>query len=195
MNKYLKYGIIFFVVLALFLLVYFVFIKNNDSDAVRFQREYTQVDKDNVFVYRDEEEIIKILRNGTGIVFLGFPECPACQAYVKMLNDVAKSEGIEKIYYYNIKNAREENTEGYKEIVELLGENLLFDEEGNRRVYVPDVTFVLDGNIVLHDNESSVLDKGVTPTEYWTDKRKENLRKKLIEGMKLISDDMCTSCN
>lgn len=195
MNKYLKYGIIFFVVLALFLLVYFVFIKNNDSDAVRFQREYTQVDKDNVFVYRDEDEIIKILKNGTGIVFLGFPECPACQAYVKMLNDVAKSEGIEKIYYYNIKNAREENTEGYKEIVELLGENLLFDEEGNRRVYVPDVTFVLDGNIVLHDNESSVLDKGVTPTEYWTDKRKENLRKKLIEGMKLISDDMCTSCN
>lgn len=195
MNKYLKYGIIFFVVLALFLLVYFVFIKNNDSDAVRFQREYTQVDKDNVFVYRDEDEIIKILKNGTGIVFLGFPECPACQAYVKMLNDVAKSEGIEKIYYYNIKNAREENTEGYKEIVELLGENLLFDEEGNRRVYVPDVTFVLDGNIVLHDNESSVLDKGVTPTEYWTDKRKENLRKKLVEGMKLISDDMCTSCN
>lgn len=195
MNKYLKYGIIFFVVLALFLLVYFVFIKNNDSDAVRFQREYTQVDKDNVFVYRDEDEIIKILKNGTGIVFLGFPECPACQAYVKMLNDVAKSEGIEKIYYYNIKNAREENTEGYKEIVELLGENLLFDEEGNRRVYVPDVTFVLDGNIVLHDNESSVLDKDVTPTEYWTDKRKENLRKKLVEGMKLISDDMCTSCN
>lgn len=195
MNKYLKYGIIFFVVLALFLLVYFVFIKNNDSDAVRFQREYTQVDKENVFVYRDEEEIIKILKHGTGIVFLGFPECPACQAYVKMLNDVAKSEGIDKIYYYNIKEAREDNTKGYKEIIKLLGDNLLFDEEGNKRIYVPDITFVLNGNIVLHDNESSVLDKDVTPAEYWTDKRKENLRKKLIEGIKLISDDMCTSCN
>ena len=47
-------------------------------------------------------EIIKIMKNGTGVVYLGFPECPWCQSYVKMLNEVAKDVGIEKIYYYNV---------------------------------------------------------------------------------------------
>ena len=38
------------------------------SDAVKFSQEYTGVGEDNVFVYRDAEEIIRILKNGTGVV-------------------------------------------------------------------------------------------------------------------------------
>ena len=45
--------------------------------------------------------IVKILEHGTGVVYLGFPECPWCQAYVPMLNEVADIEGLEKIYYFN----------------------------------------------------------------------------------------------
>ena len=45
------------------------------SDAKKFAEEYNEVSEDNVFVYRDADEIIKILKNGTGVVYLGFPEC------------------------------------------------------------------------------------------------------------------------
>ena len=76
--------------------------KETISDSKKFTEEYTKVPKYNVFVYRDSSEIIKILEHGTGVVYLGFPECPWCQAYVKYLNEVAKEVGIDKIYYYNI---------------------------------------------------------------------------------------------
>jgi len=174
MNKYLKYLMIGSVILALFLLIYFVLIKNNDSDAVRFSKEYTSVEKNNVFVYKEPDEIIKILKNGTGIVYLGFPECPWCNAYVSILNEVAKQEGIEKIYYCNVKTIREKNTKEYKEMVKILDKNLLY---------------------VMHDNETSVVEEDIKPEEYWTKEKKEALQKKLKEGIKLISDDMCTSCN
>ena len=95
------------IVLAL-LIALVIFLKVNPSSTVETDREklakeYGWVDEknkktDNVFVYRTPEEIIKILKNGTGIVYLGFPECPWCCAYVKYLNEVAKDEGIEKIY-------------------------------------------------------------------------------------------------
>ena len=100
-----------------------------ETDAKKFAKEYTSVDEYNYFVYRDSKEIIKILENGTGVVYLGFPECPWCQAYVPMLNEVADIEGLEKIYYFNVLEDRKNNTDDYKKIVEILNEYLQLNTE------------------------------------------------------------------
>ena len=68
------------------------------SDSEKFSEEYDTVDSTNLFVYRTSSEIINILKKGTGIVYLGFPSCPWCKAYVPYLNEVAKTNGLEKIY-------------------------------------------------------------------------------------------------
>ena len=73
---------------------------NSSDDALTFSKEY-DITSDNVYVYKSINEIINILKHGSGVVYLGFPECPWCKAYVPMLNDVAKSVGVEKIYYLN----------------------------------------------------------------------------------------------
>ncbi len=191
MKKSIKYIIILVLFVLILGAIYFVFFnKENDSD--KFSKEYGI--GENVFVYKTGEEIVKILENGTGIVYLGFPECPWCKAYVKILNDVALEEGIEKIYYFNIKDDRANNTEIYKEIVSLLEENLLYDEEGNKRIFVPDVTFVLDGQIIGHDNETSVISGDITPEEYWDKNTKEKLEEKLRENISEILDNKCISC-
>ena len=59
------------------------------TDAQKFAREYKEVSENNVFVYKNIDEIIQIMEEGTGIVYLGFPECDWCQAYVKYLDEVA----------------------------------------------------------------------------------------------------------
>ena len=196
-NKVLYGLLLLMCVLGCVLIFYFV--KGEDdtpkTDAVKFHEEYTNVPVENVFVYRDVDEIIQILEHGTGIVYLGFPECQWCQAYVPMLNEVATELGVEKIYYYNIKQARSDNTEKYQRIVELLGDNLLYDEEGKRRVYVPDVSVVQEGVVVGHNNESSVVtEEDGTPKEYWTEERKEALKLNLEEMIQRIMDSSCSSC-
>ena len=87
--------------------------RQDESDAIKFAKEYN-ITEDNIFVYKNAEEIIKILENGTGVVYLGFPECPWCRAYVPMLNEIAKENHFDKIYYYNILKDRKENTEIFK---------------------------------------------------------------------------------
>ncbi len=179
-----------------FIWKYVVPSNNQDKDAIRFSEEYTKVPEDNVFDYVSATTIIEVLTSGTGIVYLGFPECAWCQQYVVYLNEVAIENDIDKIYYYNIKDARSNNTENYKEITEILSEYLPTDDEGNERVYVPDVTFVKDGIIVGHDNETSIVtDEDGTPDTYWTSEKITKLKSKLTNYVNLIKETVCTNCN
>lgn len=187
------------VIIGMIVGLYFVLDNNKEeSDNVKFASIYTEVSEDNVFVYRDINEIINILKYGTGVVYLGFPECPWCQRYVKYLNEMAKEVGIEKIYYFNILEDRENNTKEYQEIISILGDNLQRDEEGNLRVFVPNVSFVVNGKIVGNDCETSLDTKGFDdPDDYWDDEEVSELKDTLSGYMKEVYDAlyMCTECN
>ena len=183
------------------ILLYFVLNnKDNENDNVRFAKEYadSQVGEDNVFVYKNIDEIINILKYGTGVVYLGFPECPWCQAYVKYLNETAKDANREKIYYFNILEDRKNNTEKYQEIVSILGDNLQRDDEGNLKVFVPNVSFVVNGKIIGNDYETSLDTKGFEkPSDYWTEEEVSELENTLSGYMKEVYKALysCTDCN
>ena len=187
MKKYKKIflGIISLIlIISIPILIYNKFENENNkiSDAQKFSKEYPKVDKDNIFIYSNTTEIINILKNGSGVIFLGFKDCKWCQYYAPVLNDIAKESGIEKIYYLNILNDRKNETKDYLTITKLLDNNMLCDDEGNKKIYTPDVTIVKNGKIIGHDNESSVITEcGITPEEYWTEEKKEDLKTKLTQ--------------
>lgn len=167
------------------------------KDNIKFSEEYKNVGEDNVFVYKDIDEIIKIMKNGTGVVYLGFPECPWCQAYVQYLNETAKEVGIDKIYYYNISEDRKNNTKKYQEIVSLLSGKLQYDDEGNERIYVPNVSFHIEGKLIGNDYESSKDTKGLSdPKEYWTEEEIKDLKETLAVSMiEIVAyQNSCTEC-
>lgn len=172
------------------------------SDSYKFAIEYNlKADDgkflDNVFTYRTMDQIIKILENGTGIVYLGFPECPWCEKYVYYLNEVSKEKGLNKIYYKNILNDRKNNTDEYQKIVSILADYLQYDDEGNKRIYVPAVIAVKNGEIVGFDDETAWDTKGYdSPDDYWKNEDLDGLKQKLANMMKDIDKNICTSdCN
>ena len=193
-NVYIIFGII--AVLILIISLSFLFKKDKMSDAERFAKEY-DFTVNNVFVYRNLDEINKILENGTGVVYLGFPECPWCRGYIPYLNEVAINEHLDKIYYFNILNDRKNNTSGYKKTAQLLNDYLKYDNEGNKRIYVPAVIAVNNSKIVGFDDESSLDTKGYeTPEEYWKNEDLDGLKKRLSDMIKASFPSYCTSgCN
>lgn len=187
------------VVIGLILSYFFLIKKDNNKidDAKKFKSEYTNVSDDNPFVYRSVDQIINILEKGTGVVYLGFPECPWCQAYVPYVEEVAKKVGIDKVYYYNIKEDRKNNTEEYQKIVKILDVYLSNDDEGNKRIYVPAIIIVQNGKIVEFDDETSKDTKGYkTPEEYWKNEDLDALKTKLEKSFNEIKSTVCKSgCN
>ena len=200
MKKKIIIGIIILLVLvAIGISLFFLFRDEEEpevSDAQKFASEYTQVTSDNVFLYRNASEIIRILENGTGVVYLGFPECKWCQKYVTCLDEVAKENDITRIYYFNIYDARANNTEEYQQIVSLLEEYLAYDEEGNKRVFVPAVVVVDGGEIVGFDDETSLDTHDLDdPEEYWTEEEVNDLMDKLATMFDYVNDGICSECN
>lgn len=191
-------GIIIVALIAV--VIFLLFRGDNDSeiveqtDAEKFAEEYTSVPTDNAFVYSSVGETIDILESGTGIVYLGFPECQWCETYVVYLNEVAEENNISEIYYYNIREDRSNNSEDYQKIVSLLEEYLTLDEDGAPRIYVPAVIFVNDGTIVGFDDETSYDTGGfTTPSEYWKEEKVTALKERLSSYIGQMN--VCIDCN
>ena len=194
------------IIVALIGVVIYLLVKennnaNNDTndkpeitDASKFADEYTELTDDNVFVYASVDEIIDTLENGNGVVYLGFPECQWCQRYVVYLNDVAKENNVDKILYYNIREDRNDNSENYLKIVDLLKDYIQDDEDGNPRIYVPAIIFMNDGKIVGFDDETSLDTKGCSNAdEYWTKDEIKDLKERLNEYIEKAN--VCIDCN
>ena len=200
-NKGLIIGLVAIIVILIGVVIFLLVRDNNEeniettpTDAEKFAEEYPSMPDDNVFTYATVDEIIDVLDDGSGIVYLGFPECQWCNAYVPYLNDVAKSVGVNEILYYNIREDRSNNSENYQKIVELLDGYLTDDEEGNPRIYVPAVIFVNNGTIVGFDDETSLDTGGFTnPDDYWTEEEVSDLKSRLTSYMQ--SCTVCTDCN
>lgn len=196
-----KKSIIFLILIVIIVIITLILVINKKevnkvSDGEKFAESYTELTSDNVFVYRNSEEIINILSHGTGAVLLGFPSCPWCQRYVVYLNEVAKELDIDKIYYYDIYEDRKNNTDTYKKIVEILGDNVRYDNEGNKRIYVPYLVGVNEGKIVGFNDETSYDTKGFeTPEEYYKENDPSILKESIEEILTLSNPNICSSCN
>lgn len=147
--------------------------KNLNGTTSVSDKEYLKVDvdKNNVMKYTSIDKIIDIIKNGTGVIYLGYPECPWCRNAVPALLEVSESTSIDTIYYLNMKDVKDEDLDsdgniitekegvkGYDELLaaldSILDDYTLTKEDGTtvtadeKRVYVPLVVFVKDGKIV-----------------------------------------------
>lgn len=165
--------------------------KEEKTDAIRFQNEYKKVSKNNIYEYETYDNIMEILDEKTGIIYLGFPSCDLCQEITPILNDAAKERKVDKISYYNFKSIRQNNTNEYIKLVDKLDLYLNNDEEGSKRLTAPFALFVRKGRIVglykgaLNSNQEEII----------TEEQKINLQNEFLSLIKKMQteEDVTTS--
>jgi len=103
---------------------------------------------------------------------------------------------VEKIFYCDIKEDRENNSEDYQRIFDIFSGRLQYDDEGRPSVYVPDAAIVSRGRIITHDFETSKDTLGyATPQEYWNDERVNALKERFREGINILNKIIANTCN
>lgn len=153
---------------------------NKIEDSLKFKEEYESanssitmtIDEDNPIKYATFEEVEQLLTSGTGVIYFGFPNCPWCRNMIPVLFDVAKENNYDTIYYFNPRDIRNDDSSEYKRLIEILGDYLL-ESEGNKVLYVPDVYFIKNGNIVGH--HLSTVDSQTDPSIRLTDVQVQEL--------------------
>lgn len=142
----------------------------NTSDSQVFRNSYPRVPNNHVFRPVTADEAKTLLKQGTGVLFLGFPQCPWCQTLVPYLDSSAKVVGVRDIAYFDVRQDRADNSTDYRDLVEVLKPYLDNDETGQPRIYVPHFVVVKNGKIVgSYKIELPEDDTDLTPETYWTE--------------------------
>ena len=78
-----------------------------------------------------------------------------------------------------------------------MSDYLQYDDDGNKRIYVPAVIAVKDGKIIGFDDETSYDTKGYeNPQDYWENEDLDALKEKLACMMRDCEKNVRTSsCN
>ncbi len=203
--------------------------KDEETDAIKFKREYEEFNgkkydntdieyfevkltNTNLFSYIKPKDAVKLLKEDTGIIYFGFPQCPWCRTLVPYLEEIGKSVGVKKIYYLNILDLRDsyeldekkvnKTKDGSKEYYELLNaldkyleEYYLTNENGKKfdtgvkRLYAPTTVVVKDGKIVDFLEGTVDSQKKFVPL---TKEESLELKKRLSDMFVKISDTTCT---
>lgn len=193
-----KNSVVLAVLVGLFLIVGLAwYFGNNESSIISqgddfevpatasMHNDYPELGVENQIVQLSGSEVVEVFQSGSGVVFLGFKECPWCQELLPRIDKVAAEEGIE-IYYFDVRAERQNNSGTYQELVDVLDEYLPRDENGQPRIMVPDLTIVRDGEIVWRYETEEVSDTENTPATYWTAERAERKMFNFKNALQLI---------
>ena len=189
--KKIKISLILVIAIVGAFLIYkkFEHINYEQKEIDKFVSEYTLLEENHVFKIINIDEAINVLNNKTGIIFFCNPGSDWCQYYAKILDDIAVENDIEKIYYTDIKEDRNINSNNYRKIVTIMQEHHDSDDTGNKRLNIPNLTFVKDGNIIANDNRTSLVSSDTTPQEYWTRENILTFKNNIIESILLLEDN------
>ncbi len=156
--------------------------------------------------YKSPSEIVEILKTGTGIIYLGFPECPWCRTALPVLLDAMEEESYRNFYYLDAREIRDskhlengqvitdqEGTKEYQEMLSLLSSYLGpyegLEDNTIKRIYFPTVIFIKEG--VIKGVHIGTVDTQKDPYQSLTDKEEDQLEEIYENYIKQVNGSVC----
>lgn len=196
MKKKIKLIILIVIILICSIFIYMIL----RPDSLRFKNDYemynivSNADGDKIPVnipinnkvkYISNSDVLKLFKDGTGVIYFGYSTCPWCRNVVPLLLDVVENSSIDNLYYYNIHSSKFDK-EFTNDLFKYIKSYLRKDANNEYVIAVPDVYFVKNGKIV--GRHLSTLKSQKSPYKKLTNDQKEELKKiykdyiKLLEG-------------
>ena len=222
--------VIFLLITSFFLLL--TGCTDKESDSYKFKSEYeslngkvndsghknrkVKISKKNPIIYKNEDEIIDMInKDNTFVVYFGNASCPWCRSVVKNLVEVAKDEGLSKLYYVDISDIRDtyevvdnevkktkEGTSGYNKLLDILDDYLdnykitnshgKTIDIGEKRIYGPKIIGVIKGEIV--SSVTGISELQTDPYMKLSNEINEDSKNILTEPIKKVVEEL-NSCD
>lgn len=178
-----KWQMIIYFILFVALIGAFIYLGTIDYDESLpdnelFAQEFSLVSEDNVFEYVNATTALMVANGTKGIVLFGTNN-EWVNYYANIVNKVAKEVGIDKIYYYDFVDNRQDNNGTYEAIVERLSDYVTYNDYGVAEIYAPSLLVVSGDEILLFDTETAFIRGNITPSEYWNSFNEESKMQEL----------------
>ncbi len=186
----------FYIISFIVLIGAFIYLGNKSyekksvmSDSEKFTLEFG-IPQNNVFKYKKNSEILETLNTGSALIFMAYPENNWSSYYASLLNEIALSQNINEIYFYNFYNDRRTNNYYYENIVDYLTSYTTILDDETRNIYAPTFIIVKDGHVIYFDNETAVRNGDYTIKDYWTNEKKRLKAEELRNAINLYKGNL-----
>lgn len=203
----------------LILLVLFTLTGCRKVDSIMFKNEYeslnnkdgyldVNIPSDNPFIYITDEVLASKIENKEDlIVFFGFNKNPYVRSMIESLIQVSKDLNIDKIYYLDIYEIREEKklndqdeititkkgTDSYYKLLELLNDYIdNYNINGNvygKRINEPFILMIKDNNII--DGISGISENLTSSKQEVTSEIKKDSYNIIYNYLKKYNENVC----
>lgn len=153
------------------------------SDGDRFNGDYNEIPRNNPFIYLNSTELIELLNNGSGIVFMGNKENIWSKSYAKYLYEIASDIDVEKIYYYDVKKVKLLKNRNYYNIIKALEGKLIETDDSVNNLFSPSLYIIKDGEVVFYDNTTAVVNNDLEVDTYWDSSNVYKFKEKIITAI------------
>ena len=123
------------------------------EDEDKFAIEYS-ITANHKFEYAKIHDIFDMFEDGNGIVYFANSDDERSIIYTKDINEIFDDLKVDKISYYNPSNIKNNNTKYYRELLNVVGENVGIDEDSNPSLEIPSLYFIKNGEIIGYVSSS-----------------------------------------
>ena len=163
-----------------------------------------KVPENNGIIYTNVKEIESLLNEGTGVIYIGTSELNYSRSVIEPLFNSKDSTGVETIYYLDLAGSRDEKsiqdgnvvvdnegTNDYRKLLKLLDKYLPsydgLDDNTIKRIYMPTIIFIIDGEISYVETIDNTEDEDKTLSA----KEKNALASIFMKYMAEVSSGVC----
>ena len=111
----------------------------------------------------------KISSKNDAIIYFCIDGNELCTKYGLLIDEVFKTFDVNEIYYYDIKEDRENNNGTYQKILTYLTDYLITDDVGEQDLHAPSLLFIKNGNIYAFDDELSIIHGAIDIDKIWNE--------------------------
>lgn len=185
-----------------------------ESDGATYNE--VSIKAQNPIKYVDCAEALEVLDKPEAVLYVGAEWCPWCRNAVPVLLEVAESFGTRELYYLNLDAEKstfevkdgelvqtKRGSEDYYKLLDKLSSQLkdyVLTKDGKKyptgekRIYMPDVYGIKDGQIVARKSGTVSLDEGQTKYSPLTAAQKKTLRQDYQSLFKAVYGDVMQPC-
>lgn len=165
----------------------FIFLSNkyeslSEEKTIDFTSYYESIKTDKYEIIK-ANGLLKQLKNGKHIIFIGNHTSIWSEAYAYILTDCLNELKV-TASYYDLHSDKKQKNSKYYEIRERLKNSLVTTDESESNLLAPTLYIVNNGKIEYYNITTAAIKNSTKVEDYWTNYNKESFKREIKNNIK-----------
>ena len=153
-----------------------------EEKVIEFSSYYEGIETDKFNIIK-ANTLLKQLKNGKYIIFIGNHTSSWSEAYAYILTECLEELNI-RISYYDLDSDKSQKNSNYYKIRERLKNHLVSTDDNDSNLLAPSLYIVDNGKVKYYNVATSAVKNTTKIEEYWTNYNKESFKREIKKNIK-----------